>query len=76
MNIDHSIWMSQALLQAEKAFAVKEVPVGANVDYNAKSIRKGYNQNEKLKDPTPKAKVVGNTAPAKTLGSLARIPTL
>ena len=34
MSIDHSIWMRQALLQAEKAFAVKEVPVGAIVVYN------------------------------------------
>ena len=68
MSIDHSIWMRQALLQAEKAFAVKEVPVGAVVVYNGKIIGKGYNQKEQLKDPTAHAEMVAITAAANTLG--------
>ncbi len=68
MSIDHSIWMRQALLEAKKAFAVKEVPVGAIVVYNEKVIGKGYNQKEHLKDPTAHAEMIAITAAANTLG--------
>ena len=68
MGIDHSTLMRQALLQAEKAFEVKEVPVGAVVVHNEKIIGKGYNQKEQLKDPTAHAEIVAITAAANTLG--------
>ena len=29
MKQDHAYWMKQALVQAEKAFKLKEIPVGA-----------------------------------------------
>ena len=68
MSIDHSLWMKQALLQAEKAFAAEEVPVGAIVVYNGKVIGRGYNQKEQFNDPTAHAEMIAITAAANTLG--------
>ncbi|SVB10078.1 uncharacterized protein METZ01_LOCUS162932, partial [marine metagenome] len=36
MKIDHSIWMKQALIQAQKAFEAEEIPIGAIVVHNGK----------------------------------------
>ena len=68
MSIDHSLWMKQALLQAEKAFAAEEIPVGAIVVYNGKVIGRGYNQKEQFNDPTAHAEMIAITAAANTLG--------
>ena len=68
MSIDHSLWMKQALLQAEKAFAAEEVPVGAIVVHNGKVIGRGYNQKEQFNDPTAHAEMIAITAAANTLG--------
>ena len=47
LNTDsHAHWMEQAFREAEKAFARKEVPVGAIVVLNNQIIGKGYNQRE------------------------------
>ena len=66
MSIDHSLWMKQALLQAEKAFAAEEVPVGAIVVHNGKVIGRGYNQKEQFNDPTAHAEMIAITAAANT----------
>ena len=68
MSIDHSLWMKQALLQAEKAFAAKDVPVGAIVVHNGKVIGRGHNQKEQFNDPTAHAEMIAITAAANTLG--------
>ena len=68
MSIDHSLWMKQALLQAEKAFAAEEVPVGAIVVHNGKVVGRGYNQKEQFNDPTAHAEMIAITAAANTLG--------
>lgn len=68
MSIDHSLWMKQALLQAEKAFAAEEVPVGAIVVHNEKVIGRGHNQKEQFNDPTAHAEMIAITAAANTLG--------
>ena len=68
MSIDHSSWMKQALLQAEKAFVAEEVPVGAIVVHNGKVIGRGYNQKEQFNDPTAHAEMIAITAAANTLG--------
>jgi len=60
--------MKQALLQAEKAFAAEEVPVGAIVVHNGKVIGRGYNQKEQFNDPTAHAEMIAITAAANTLG--------
>lgn len=61
--------MFSALQEAEHAFSQKEVPVGAVITYNDKIIGKGYNQVEKLKDPTAHAEMIAITSAANHLGN-------
>ena len=68
MKIDHSIWMKQALVQAQKAFEAEEIPIGAIVVHNGKIIGRGYNQREQLNDPTAHAEIIAITAAANTIG--------
>ena len=59
--------MKQALVQAEKAFKLKEIPVGAIIIKDDKVIGRGYNQREQLNDPTAHAEIIAITAAANTL---------
>ena len=68
MSIDHSLWMKQDLLKAEKAFAAEEVPVGAIVVHKGKVIGRGHNQKEQFNAPTAHAEMIAITAAANTLG--------
>ena len=61
--------MKQALAQAQIAFEEDEVPVGAVVVQNNKIISRGYNQVEKLKDPTAHAEIIALTSAFNFLGS-------
>src|SRR6188472_2443620 len=61
--------MKQALLQAQLAFDEDEVPVGAIVVMNNKIIARGYNQVEKLNDPTAHAEIIALTSAFNFLGS-------
>src|SRR6187402_3877024 len=61
--------MKQALLQAQLAFDEDEVPVGAIVVMNNKIIARGYNQVEKLNDPTAHAEMIALTSAFNYLGS-------
>ena len=65
---EHERWMESALRQAERAFEEEEVPVGAVVVHEGRIIGKGYNQNERLKDPTAHAEIIAITAAANALG--------
>lgn len=62
-------WMKQALVQAQKAFDEDEVPVGAVVVLSNRVIARGYNQTEKLKDPTAHAEMIALTSAFHFLGS-------
>lgn len=62
-------FMKQALAQAKIAFDEDEVPVGAVVAINEKIIARGYNQVEKLKDPTAHAEIIALTSAFNFLGS-------
>ena len=44
-------------MQAQKAYELDEIPVGAIVINDGKIIGKGYNQREQLNDPTAHAEV-------------------
>ncbi len=68
MKQDHTFWMKQALIQAEKAYDAEEIPVGAIVVHEGRVIGKGFNQRELLKDPTAHAEIIAITAAANTLG--------
>ena len=67
MKQDHAYWMKQALIQAERAFKAKEIPVGAIIIKDDKVIGRGYNQREQLNDPTAHAEIIAITAAANTL---------
>ncbi|HUQ96528.1 MAG TPA: nucleoside deaminase [Chitinophagaceae bacterium] len=65
----HDAYMKQALQQAQRAFAEDEVPVGAVIVLNEKIIARGYNQVEKLADPTAHAEIIALTSAFSFLGS-------
>jgi tRNA(adenine34) deaminase len=69
MTKTHHDWMKLALREAERAFEENEVPVGAVVVHDDKIIGRGYNQIEKLQDPTAHAEMIALTAAANHLGS-------
>src|SRR5215218_6520684 len=62
-------FMKQALQQAQRAFAEDEVPVGAVIVLNNKIIARGYNQVEKLADPTAHAEIIALTSAFNFLGA-------
>ena len=67
MKKDFEYWMQHALVQAEKAYEAGEVPVGAVVVFKNRIIGQGYNQRERLNDPTAHAEIIAITAAANTL---------
>jgi len=69
MVADHKRWMKVAIRQAERAFDDGEVPVGAVVVQDNQIIGRGYNQVERLSDPTAHAEVIAITAACDTLGT-------
>src|ERR1051326_6466459 len=62
-------FMQQALRQAQNAFDADEVPIGAIVVIDNKIISRGYNQVEKLNDPTAHAEIIALTSAFNFLGS-------
>ena len=66
---DHNFWMNQAFREAEKAYREKEVPIGAVVVFENQIIGRGYNQTERLQDPTAHAEILAITAAAAHLES-------
>jgi tRNA(adenine34) deaminase len=62
-------WMQFALREAQRAFDDNEVPVGAIVVHENKIIGRGYNQIERLQDPTAHAEMIAITAAANHLVS-------
>ena len=59
--------MQESIRLAQKAFSEGEVPVGAIVVKNDKIIGRGYNQRERLNDPTAHAEILAITAASSTL---------
>jgi tRNA(adenine34) deaminase len=62
-------FMREALKEAEKAFAIGEVPVGAVVVCKNRIIARAHNQTEKLTDATAHAEMLAVTSAANALGS-------
>jgi len=65
----HIRFMQEALKEAQKASREDEVPVGAVIVYKGKIISRGYNQVERLKDPTAHAEMIALTSAANYLGT-------
>ncbi|UCH41640.1 MAG: tRNA adenosine(34) deaminase TadA [Gammaproteobacteria bacterium] len=72
--MNDAAWMRQALLQAESAAALEEVPVGAVlVDADGELIAAGHNQPISAQDPSAHAEIVVLRAAAKKLANY-RLP--
>ncbi len=61
--------MREALKEAQKAFDISEIPVGAVVVCRNRIIARAHNQTEKLTDATAHAEMLAVTAAANYLGS-------
>jgi len=66
---NHQNWMKKALDEARKAFEKKEIPVGAVIVHENEIIGRGYNQREKLEDPTAHAEILSITSAATHLNN-------
>ncbi|WP_142452715.1 tRNA adenosine(34) deaminase TadA [Gracilimonas mengyeensis] len=64
----HQRYMARALMLAEQAYEENEVPVGAVVVHRGQIVGKGYNQVERLNDPTAHAEMLAISAACETLG--------
>lgn len=62
-------FMKQALLEAQKAFDLGEIPVGAVVVSNNQIIARAHNQTQLLNDVTAHAEMIAITAAADHLGN-------
>jgi tRNA(adenine34) deaminase len=62
-------YMGEALKEAQKAFEISEIPVGAVVVCKNRIIARAHNQTEKLTDATAHAEMLAVTAAANYLGS-------
>jgi tRNA(adenine34) deaminase len=67
--MNDELYMQQALKEAQKAYSDGEIPVGAVVVMNDKIIARGYNQVERLNDPTAHAEVIALTSAFNFLGA-------
>lgn len=68
-----SLFMEQAILQARKAWAKGEVPVGAVVVKDGEIVATGFNQPIGTHDPTAHAEIMALRAAATVLGNY-RLP--
>lgn len=62
-------YMKIAMGEAQRAFESEEVPIGAIIVQNERIIARGYNQVEKLNDPTAHAEIIALTSAFNFLGS-------
>jgi tRNA(adenine34) deaminase len=68
-EIDDTKWMRLALEQAQKAYELGEVPVGAVAVYDGQIIGQGYNRKESDLDPTAHAEMIALRQAAQKLAN-------
>lgn len=61
-------FMAEALVEAQKAFELGEIPIGAVIERDGVIIGRGHNLTETTKDPTAHAEMIAIREAAKTLG--------
>ena len=64
-----ALWMKEAVVEAKKARAQEEVPVGALLVGNGQVIGRGYNVTEQRQDPTGHAEMMAIRQAAINAGS-------
>lgn len=68
MQLDDQYFMRKALEEAERAFEIDEVPVGAVIVVNQRIIARAHNLTERLNDVTAHAEMQAITSAANFLG--------
>ncbi|SFG97552.1 tRNA-adenosine deaminase [Desulfotomaculum arcticum] len=66
--MNHTGYMKEAIAEAEKAYTIGEVPIGAVVVLNDQIIGRGHNLRETLKDSTAHAEIVAMREAAQQIG--------
>ena len=61
-------FMKEALKEAQKAFEIGEIPVGAVIVKKGEIIARGHNLKEKGKDPTLHAEIIAIKEASKVIG--------
>ncbi|WP_370872582.1 tRNA adenosine(34) deaminase TadA [Paenibacillus zeirhizosphaerae] len=69
MTDEHEYWMNQAILEANKAEAIGEVPIGAVVVKNSEIIGRGYNLRETTNDATAHAEIIAIKQASESIGA-------
>jgi tRNA(adenine34) deaminase len=66
--MDNTFWMRMAIQEAINGYKLGEVPVGAVIELDGQIIGRGFNQTEKLKDPTAHAEMLAITSACTAVG--------
>lgn len=66
-NHEHEHWMKEAILEAKKAEALREVPIGAVIVQDGRIIGRGHNLRETKLDPTAHAEMIALREASETL---------
>ncbi|TMV47110.1 tRNA adenosine(34) deaminase TadA [Paenibacillus mesophilus] len=66
---NHERWMEEAILEAKKAEAVREVPIGAVIVKDGQIIARGHNLRETSLDPTAHAEMIAIREASAALGA-------
>lgn len=61
-------FMKEALMEAQKAYDINEVPIGAVIVRNGEIVGRGYNQKETMKDATLHAEISAIKDACRNLG--------
>lgn len=67
--MNHADFMKEALMEAKKAEAIGEVPIGAVIVKDGEIIARGHNLRETHQDPTAHAELIAIQHAAKQLGT-------
>jgi len=65
----HHIWMREAIEEAKKAEALKEVPIGAVIVKDGRIVARGHNMRESANDPTAHAEMIAIRQASAALGA-------
>jgi tRNA(adenine34) deaminase len=66
---EHHIWMREAIEEAKKAEALKEVPIGAVIVKDGQIVGRGHNMRETAHDPTAHAEMIAIRQASAALGA-------
>ena len=61
-------FMTEALKEAQKAFDIDEVPIGALIEHKGEIIGRGYNRRNTEKNPLMLAEIIAINEAAKVIG--------